>query len=266
MAEPVPVEAMIDAHLHLWRLADGWYGWNTPALGPVHSDASLGEIQPAMLAGGVAGALVVQAADHPAETDWLLQLAGSESSILGVVGWLPVDDPAELHRQLRRWRAEPMLVGVRQLWHDHADPGQLAATDTLRGLEALGAAGLPVDIPDAFPRLSHAVEAAVGLGIGNPLHSRSLRQTSFRRRGRVASLGGLVRPPGGAIERHHQALRTVRWQWSELACDRVRIAPGDRPGARARRSRANHDRHRLADDSWPDVLCAVCVPVTGPDQ
>ena len=162
MAEPAPVEAMIDAHLHLWRLADGWYGWNTPDLGPVHSDASLGEIQPAMLAGGVAGALVVQAADHPAETDRLLQLAGSEASILGVVGWLPVDDPAELHRQLRRWRAEPMLVGVRQLWHDHADPAQLAAIGTLRGLEAVGAAGLPVDIPDAFPRLGQAVEAAVG--------------------------------------------------------------------------------------------------------
>ena len=122
MTEPVPVETIIDSHLHLWRLADGWYGWNTPALGPIHSDASLGEVQPAMLASGVAGALVVQAADHPAETDRLLQLARREPTILGVVGWLAVDDPDELHQQLRRLRSEPKLVGVRQLWHDHADP------------------------------------------------------------------------------------------------------------------------------------------------
>ena len=161
MTEPVPVETIIDTHLHLWRLADGWYSWNTPALGPVHSDASLGEVQPAMLANGVVGAVVVQAADHPAETDQLLALARVEPTILGVVGWLAVDDPDELHQQLRRWRAEHKLVGVRQLWHDHPDPAQLASTNTLRGLEALGAARLPVDIPDAFPRLSQAVEAVV---------------------------------------------------------------------------------------------------------
>jgi L-fuconolactonase len=159
--EPVPVETIIDVHLHLWRLADGWYSWNTPALGPVHSDASLGEVQPAMLANGVVGAVVVQAADHPAETDRLLALARVEPTILGVVGWLAVDDPDELHQQLRRWRSEPKLVGVRQLWHDHADPAQLASTNTLNGLEALGAAGLPVDLPDAFPRLSQAVEIVV---------------------------------------------------------------------------------------------------------
>lgn len=149
---------MIDAHLHLWQLDAGWYGWNTPDLGGVHGDSTLAEVAPELERAGVSAAVVVQAADTLAETDWLVALARAPV-VGGVVGYLPLGDEAELEDLVAAYESTP-LVGVRQLWHDHDHPGELADDRTVRGLRLLGEAGLPVDIPDAFPALWPAVTAA----------------------------------------------------------------------------------------------------------
>lgn len=151
---------MIDTHLHLWRLGAGWYGWNTPDLGPVHVDSELSEVSEAMTRVGVTTAILVQAADRLAETDWLLDLAAEQPSVGGVVGYLPLDDVAALEDLLAR-HAGSGLVGVRQLWHDHDDPDELAAETTIRCLRLLGEGGLPVDVPNAFPTLWPALVRAV---------------------------------------------------------------------------------------------------------
>ena len=151
---------MIDTHLHLWRLSAGWYGWNTPELGPIHADSELSDVSAAMAQVGVTTAILVQAADHLAETDWLLDLAAREPSVGGVVGYLPLDDTAALEDLLAR-HAGSGLVGVRQLWHDHDDPHELAAETTISCLRLLGEAGLPVDVPNAFPTVWPALVTAV---------------------------------------------------------------------------------------------------------
>lgn len=156
---------MIDTHLHLWQLDTGWYGWNTPDLGGVHGDSALVDIAPDLVQQGVASAVVVQAADTLAETDWLIDLAGRDPLVGGVVGYLPLTDVGGLERLLATYQGSS-LVGVRQLWHDHDHPGELAADDTVRGLRVLGEAQLPVDIPDAFPALWPAVTAAAALAPG----------------------------------------------------------------------------------------------------
>lgn len=152
--------SVIDSHLHLWRLGTGWYGWNTPDLGAVHADSGLAEIAPSMAAAGVSGAVVVQAADVVEETTWLVDLVRREPRLLGVVGYLPLTDPDALARWLATNAGAP-LVGVRQLWHDHEEPGILADASVRGCLEVLGERGLPVDVPDAFPRLWPALRSAV---------------------------------------------------------------------------------------------------------
>ena len=151
---------MIDTHLHLWRLSAGWYGWNTPELGPVHADSELSDVSAAMEQVGVTTAILVQAADQLAETDWLLDLAAREPSVGGVVGFLPLDDTATLEDLLGR-HAGSGLVGVRQLWHDHDDAHELAAETTISCLRLLGESGLPVDVPNAFPTVWPALVTAV---------------------------------------------------------------------------------------------------------
>ncbi|MFT4167143.1 MAG: amidohydrolase family protein [Microlunatus sp.] len=151
---------MIDTHLHLWRLDTGWYGWNTPALGAVHADSTADSVVSEMGRAGVTSAVVVQAADDLAETDWLLDQVRREPALRGVVGYLPLDDLRVLEETVASYQGAP-LVGVRQLWHDHSDAGELAADPTIAALRLLGEAGLPVDVPDAFPRLWPALTTAV---------------------------------------------------------------------------------------------------------
>ena len=150
---------MIDTHLHLWQLSRGWYGWNTPALGAVHADSQFSDVIADMATSGVSGAVLVQAADTLAETDWLLTIARREPTVLGVVGYLPLADPAEVERLLRAYAGQP-LVGVRQLWHDHDRADELTDPEVLSSLTLLGEAGLAVDVPDAFPALWPALADA----------------------------------------------------------------------------------------------------------
>ena len=151
---------MIDTHLHLWELSRGWYGWNTPVLGPVHDDSTIDDVADAMAASRVDTVIAVQAADSVAETEWLLGLADRHPNIRGVVAYLPVDDFSATERALMRY-SDRALVGCRQLWHNHHRSDELAGPDTLRSLGLLGDAGLSVDIPDAFPRLWPALTVAV---------------------------------------------------------------------------------------------------------
>jgi L-fuconolactonase len=165
MSAPTPAPApgdteLIDTHLHLWQLSRPWYAWNTPELGPVHADSRLGEVSAAMDAVGVAGAVVVQAADRLEETAWLLRCAARAARIRGVVGYLPLTDLRRL-RGLLDDHAGSALVGVRQLWHDHDDPEELARRDVRAGLELLGASGLVIDVPDAHPALWPALARVV---------------------------------------------------------------------------------------------------------
>jgi L-fuconolactonase len=152
---------MIDTHLHLWQLSRGWYDWITPALGPLYADSLLGDVAVQMSSAGVTGAVVIQAADTTAETEWLLALAREEPRILGVVGYLPLTNVSEVERLLAAYAGTP-LVGVRQLWHDHTHSDELADPAVLADLGMIGDAGLAVDVPDAFPvlwpALTHAVD------------------------------------------------------------------------------------------------------------
>jgi L-fucono-1,5-lactonase len=151
---------MIDTHLHVWRLSAGWYDWNTPELGAVHADSAVDDVAGAMGATGVAAVVLVQAADTLAETDWLLDLAGRDERVAGVVGYLPLADPAQLDDLLAGYAGGP-LVGVRQLWHDHDRADELSDPAVLASLGRLGEAGLAVDVPDAHPRLWPALARAV---------------------------------------------------------------------------------------------------------
>lgn len=151
---------MIDTHLHLWQLSRGWHDWNTSDLGELHADSVPGDVTAEMSSVGVTGAVVVQAADTTAETEWLLALAREESLLLGVVGYLPLTDVAEVARLLAAYAGRP-LVGVRQLWHDHPRTDELTDPAVLAGLGTIGDAGLAVDVPDAFPLLWPALTDAV---------------------------------------------------------------------------------------------------------
>lgn len=148
----------IDTHLHLWRLSDG-YDWLTADVEPIRRDLDPADAHRVLRAAGFDRAVLVQAADHARDTARLIELARAHDWIVGVVGWLPLTDPDAVAVALADRPAE--LVGVRTLLHTEADPAVLGRAEVRASLAHLARAGVPLDVPDAYPALlPHATRAA----------------------------------------------------------------------------------------------------------
>ena len=103
------------------------------------------ELRSVAQAAGVTGTVVVQARQKIAETQWLLQLSDSTDLIRGVVGWVPLSEPA-VKTHLEAFSAHPKWKGVRHVLHDEADDLYVLRDDFNRGISLLEDAGLRYDI------------------------------------------------------------------------------------------------------------------------
>lgn len=82
---------IIDAHHHYWKLDRGDYSWLTPELADLYGDYLPDDLTPHLRRHKVKGTVLVQAAPTVAETRFLLDLAKTSPSILGVIGWIDMD-------------------------------------------------------------------------------------------------------------------------------------------------------------------------------
>jgi L-fuconolactonase len=154
----------IDAHLHLWDLGRSGYPWLTPAHGPLYTDITAERARAELDASGVPRAVLVQADDTEADTLFLLEVAQRCGWVAGVVGWVRLDDPAVAEQQLGRWLAAGGVCGIRHLVHDDPRYDLLRLPAVRSSLRLLAAAGLPLDVPDAWPRhLAATAELAAAL-------------------------------------------------------------------------------------------------------
>lgn len=159
-----PPAADIDAHLHLWDLTRSGYPWITPALGPLHADITAERARAELDACGISRAVLVQADDSTSDTRFLVEVAQRCDWVAGVVGWVQLDDPAVAEQQLDQWQASGRLCGIRHLVHDDERDDFLQLPAVRSSLDMLSAAGVPFDIPDAWPRhLGPAAELAAAL-------------------------------------------------------------------------------------------------------
>lgn len=149
----------IDAHLHLWPSPAG-YDWLTEAVAPIRRGFTAEEARAASAAAGYDRAVLVQSADTDADTDWLLATAEAQDWVAGVVGWVPLDDPARAEARLDALSGRP-LVGIRVLLNDQPDATLLERPAVRATLGLLARRGLPFDVHDAWPHhLGRAARAA----------------------------------------------------------------------------------------------------------
>jgi len=116
---------IIDAHHHLWKVDRGDYFWldvqRDPAQAVLNRDFGVEEYRALAEEFGIAGSVVVQAAQTEAETHWLLQqAAGSDGLIRGVVGWVDMT-AADGPERLAALADNRLLVGIRPMLQDIAD-------------------------------------------------------------------------------------------------------------------------------------------------
>lgn len=222
---------MIDAHLHLWRIERGDYGWLMPTLGALYRDFLPGQALAQMQAAQVTRAILVQAAPTEAETRFLLAIAQREPWVAGVVGWVDLAAPDVARRiEVLQREGGGLLKGIRPMVQDMADVGWLAQPGLDAGFEALIAHGLvfealvkPVHFCALGQRLSrHPTLRAVLDHAGKPdiaggepaVWAAGLRALAARHPNLVCKLSGLLSEAGEAAT--IDALRP--WVREVLSC------------------------------------------------
>lgn len=209
----------IDAHLHLWQLDDPQaYPWLTPELGELYADHLPEEAAGELAENEIDGAILVQAADTLEDTAFMMRAAAEHPWVLGVVGWVDLEQPDVLEGQLETWRQAGPLCGVRHLVHDDPRANFLELPRVTQSLEVLAKNHIPLDVPDAFPRhldqtirmarhhpdLILVIDHLAKPPMGADAEAFDLWRETFSSLGALpqvfAKLSGLY-VPGGAIEK-----------------------------------------------------------------
>lgn len=201
---------IIDAHQHFWRLDRGDYGWLTPNLEGLYRDYLPADLGPELLACGIDGTILVQAAPADGETDFLLRLAQNSPVIHGVVGWAALDGDHPEPR-IETLAGCPKLKGLRPMIQDIVDPDWMLSARAGRGFSAIVNSGLRLDglvragqiaqlslLADRYPKLpivlNHAGKPDIA---GGQLQVWSADIQDLARRPNVAcKLSGLLTEAG----------------------------------------------------------------------
>ncbi len=147
----------VDSHLHVWDLSRGGYDWLGPERGVLYRSFTADEAAAELAVAGIGSAVLVQADNSTADTDYMLGVADRYSFVAGVVGWVALDDTATAAKQLDRYGGHPRFCGVRHLVHIDPRDDFLALAPVRDSLRLLAERGLPFDVPDAWPRHLAAV-------------------------------------------------------------------------------------------------------------
>ncbi|SMH48853.1 L-fuconolactonase [Rathayibacter oskolensis] len=139
-ADTAPV---IDAHQHYWRTAAQDQPWRRAHHDAIARDFGPEDLDPLLEAAGIDGTVVMQSVDEPGENDRLAAYA-EHPTVVGIVSWLPVREPAAARAELERLDL-PKHVGVRCLVAD--DPLDWLGEDDVRALfRDIAARGLAWDV------------------------------------------------------------------------------------------------------------------------
>ncbi len=149
-----------DAHQHFWALSRGDYGWLTPDLATIYRDFGPTDLAPLLDAAGIEGTVLVQAAPTLAETEYMLSLADQTPFIKGVVGWVDFDAD-DAPSRMGALAANPVLVGLRPMIQDIADPEWMIKDSLTPAFEALQQNDLTFDaltLPQHLAPLSQLLD------------------------------------------------------------------------------------------------------------
>jgi L-fuconolactonase len=150
-----PSPMRIDAHHHFWRYTSAEYGWIDDAMASIRRDFLPSDLAHEIATAGIDRVVSVQARQTLAETEWLLAMAAAHSWIAGVVGWVPLIDPA-LGDVLDRLAANPALKSVRHVLQGEPDE-YMHGPDFNAGIAQLRNRNLAYDILIVHHQLPAAI-------------------------------------------------------------------------------------------------------------
>jgi len=145
-------DRIIDTHVHIWNFGQAKYSWLEGDESILNRNYALEELEPGRITAGITEGILVQAANNPEDTDWMLRVAADADWIKGVVGWVPLQDPLATGRILaEKYIRNPYFKGVRHLIHNEADPRWLLQDAVIESLRLLVEHDLPYDVVGIIP-------------------------------------------------------------------------------------------------------------------
>ncbi|MEO0560978.1 MAG: amidohydrolase family protein [Chloroflexota bacterium] len=141
----------IDTHQHFWNLDKVAYPWLVPEYGPIYDTFEAPDLEPQLQASNIDKTVIVQSMDSYADTDFMLDIAANNDWVAGVVGWVPLLDPAETARKLEEYGANAYFKGMRHLIHEEKHPDWVIQKQVVESLQLLADQGLTFDVVAVFP-------------------------------------------------------------------------------------------------------------------
>ena len=142
---------MIDTHQHLWKPSERRYEWLDAAGLPLNADFGPEDVEADVVAAGITGTVLVQAADTYEDTLYMLSVAKAFLRVRGVVGWAPLDRVVETEAALDLYAASGLVRGIRVLNHNYADPRWLLRADVSESIRLLAPRSLTLDVVSVTP-------------------------------------------------------------------------------------------------------------------
>lgn len=189
---------IIDTHIHCWNLTQARYKWLEGDTTILNRNYAFSELLPDLQPTGIEAGLLVQAANNLEDTELMLGIARQFSVIAGVVIWLPLEHPTEVHRLLNeQFKQEAHFKGVRHLIHNEVDARWLLREPVMESLGLLAAEGVPYDVVGVLPE-----------------HLETVLEVAMRIPGLRMMLDHLNQPPVAAGEKFGR--------WGELMAEAAR--------------------------------------------
>lgn len=153
---------IIDTHIHCWNFDHAEYEWLKNDTSVLKRTYHVGEIEEERKQVGITRGVLVQSANNNEDTGWMLEVAGKNDWITGVVGWLPLMDPVLSGKILaEKYRLNKYFKGVRHLMHDEPDDKWLLQEKVIESLDMIAANDLTYDIVGILPaHITTALEVA----------------------------------------------------------------------------------------------------------
>ena len=209
--------SVIDCHQHFWTFGKRAHKF-PPAVGTrLDRDFTPEILRPQLKKAGVDGTILVQVLNEVDETYEFLDMQREIDFVAGVVGWVPLTDPAACARALESMKPRGKLVGIRPLIAYEPDPNWLLQPSVRESLGLLAKAGLVFEAIPVNDRQFEAVltvtraipELKVVLNhLGNPPVPENGWEPWATYIARAAEL------PNMSIKLSAGLALVVKWKWS----------------------------------------------------
>jgi len=209
--------SVIDCHQHFWTFGKRAHKL-PPAVGTrLDRDFTPEIMRPQLKKAGVDGTILVQVLNEVDETYEFLDMQREIDFVAGVVGWVPLTDPAPCARALESMKPRGKLVGIRPLIAYEPDPDWLLQPSVRESLGLLAKAGLVFEAIPVNDRQFEAVltvtraipELKVVLNhLGNPPVPENGWEPWATYIARAAEL------PNMSIKLSAGLALVVKWKWS----------------------------------------------------